>query len=249
MRFTVLTLFPEMFDSFKTASMIGRAINEKRIEVETINFRGFASNKHKQVDDAPFGGGAGMVIQAQPLESCLKSLELKEGARIIYMTPKGTVFNQQMAVELAECKELVFVCGHYEGIDQRFIDQYVTDEISIGDFVLTGGEIPAMAVMDAVARMIDGVLGKKVSYEEESHYNSLLEYPHYTRPADLEGLKVPDVLLSGNHAKIADWRFEASLKITGERRSDLLLKYDYSHLTKKKRQLVEKYIKQYCNRK
>lgn len=249
MRFTVLTLFPEMFDSFKTASMIGRAINEKRIEVETINFRGFASNKHKQVDDAPFGGGAGMVIQAQPLESCLKSLELKEGARIIYMTPKGTVFNQQMAVELAECKELVFVCGHYEGIDQRFIDQYVTDEISIGDFVLTGGEIPAMAVMDAVARMIDGVLGKKVSYEEESHYNSLLEYPHYTRPADLEGLKVPDVLLSGNHAKIADWRFEASLKITGERRPDLLLKYDYSHLTKKKRQLVEKYIKQYCNRK
>lgn len=249
MRFTVLTLFPEMFDSFKGTSMIGRAIAEKRLEIETINFRGFASNKHKQVDDAPFGGGAGMVIQAQPLASALQSLELKPNARVIYMTPKGTVFNQQMAIDLAESEELVFVCGHYEGVDQRFIDQYVTDEISIGDFVLTGGEIPAMVVIDAVARMIGGVLGKQVSYEEESHYNALLEYPHYTRPADLDGDKVPDVLLSGNHAKIADWRFEASLKITGERRPDLLLKYEYSHLTKKKRQLVEKYIKQYCNRK
>ncbi len=154
-----------------------------------------------------------------------------------------------MAIDLAQSEELVFVCGHYEGVDQRFIDQHVTDEISIGDFVLTGGEIPTMVVIDAVARMIGGVLGKQVSYEEESHYNALLEYPHYTRPAELEGDKVPDVLLSGNHAKIADWRFEASLKITGERRPDLLLKYDYSHLTKKKRQLVEKYIKQYCNKK
>lgn len=248
MRFKILTLFPEMFESFKNTSMIGRAIADQRIEIDAVNFRDFANNKHKQVDDAPFGGGAGMVIQAQPLISALESLELKPNARVIYMTPKGRVFNQQMAIDLSEHEDLVFVCGHYEGIDQRFIDHYVTDEISIGDYVLTGGEIPAMVVIDAVARMVGGVLGKQVSYEEESHYNSLLEYPHYTRPADLEGDLVPEVLLSGNHAKIADWRFEASLKITGERRPDLLLKYDYSHLTKKKRQLVEKYIQQYCNR-
>lgn len=246
MHFTVLTLFPEMFDSFKKASMIGRAIIENRMQIETVNFREFAENKHKQVDDSPFGGGAGMVIQAQPLTTCIEQLELKEGTRVIYMTPKGKVFDQAMAIDLAHSEHLVFVCGHYEGIDQRFIDAHVTDEISIGDYVLTGGELPTMVVIDAVARMLDGVLGKQVSYEEESHYNSLLEYPHYTRPAEYNGETVPEVLLSGNHAKIADWRWEESLRITGERRPDLLLKYDYSQLTRKKRQLVEKYIKKYC---
>lgn len=248
MRFTVLTLFPEMFDSFKNTSMIGRAVSDGRLSIETINFRTFADNKHKQVDDSPFGGGAGMVIQAQPLAACIRSLTLKPEARVIYMTPKGRVFDQAMAVELAACEDLVFVCGHYEGIDQRFIDAHVTDEVSIGDYVLTGGELPAMVVIDAVARMVGGVLGKQESYEEESHYNALLEYPHYTRPADFEGQLVPEVLLSGNHAKIADWRFEASLKVTGERRPELLLKYDASHLTRKKRQLVEKYIKAYCHK-
>lgn len=249
MRFTILTLFPEMFDSFKQTSMIGRAIADNRLQVETINFRNYAENKHKQVDDAPFGGGAGMVIQAQPLNSCIKDLDLKAGTRVVYMTPKGKVFNQALAIDLAHSEHLVFVCGHYEGIDQRFIDAHVTDEISIGDYVLTGGELPTMVVIDAVARMLDGVLGKQASYEEESHYNSLLEYPHYTRPADYEGQKVPEVLLSGNHAKIADWRWEESLRITGERRPDMLLKYDYSQLTRKKRQLVEKYIKKYCHTK
>ena len=249
MKFTILTLFPEMFDSFKSASMIGRAIQDKRIEIETINFRAFSSNKHNQVDDSPFGGGAGMLIQAQPLASCVESLDIKPETRIIYMTPKGKVFNQALAIELAESEHLVFVCGHYEGIDQRFIDRYVTDEISVGDYVLTGGEVPAMIVIDAVARMVGGVLGKQESYEEESHYNSLLEYPHYTRPAEFDGLAVPEVLLSGNHAKIADWRFEESLKITGERRPDLLKKYDASHLTRKKRQLVDSYVKKYCYKK
>lgn len=246
MKFRVLTLFPEMFDSFKTTSMIGRAINENRIELETINFREYSDSKHKQVDDAPFGGGAGMVIRTQPLSDCLKAIKPREDARIIYMTPKGKNLTQEMAVELSKSEELIFVCGHYEGIDQRFIDAHVTDEISIGDYVLTGGEIPTMVVIDAVARMIDGVLGKQVSYEEESHYNSLLEYPHYTRPAVYEGDSVPDVLLSGNHAKIADWRFEQSLEITGQRRPDLLIKYDYAHLTRRKRELVQKYIKMYC---
>lgn len=246
MKFTVLTLFPEMFETFSNTSMIGRAVKEEKLQINAVNFREYSDNKHKQVDDSPFGGGAGMLIQAQPLAACLKAQNLEEGARVIYMTPKGKVFTQKMAVDLAHAEHLVFVCGHYEGIDQRFIDQHVTDEISVGDYVLTGGELPAMIVMDAVARMVDGVLGKQVSYEEESHYNDLLEYPHYTRPAEYEGQAVPEVLLSGNHAKIADWRFEQSLKITAERRPDMLLKYDYSHLTKKKRLLVENYIKKYC---
>lgn len=249
MRFTILTLFPEMFDSFKNASLIGRAVSDGRIAIDTVNFRDYAQNKHKQVDDAPFGGGAGMVIQAEPLSRCVQDLQLEAGTRVIYMTPKGKVFDQSMAIELAHAERLVFVCGHYEGIDQRFIDAHVTDEISIGDYVLTGGELPTMIVIDAVARMLDGVLGKQASYEEESHYNALLEYPHYTRPAEFAGEKVPEVLLSGNHAKIADWRWEESLRITGERRPDLLLKYDYSQLTRKKRQLVEKYIKKYCQSK
>lgn len=248
MKFTVLTLFPEMFDGFIHTSMIGRAVKEERLKISAVNFREFSDSKHKQVDDSPFGGGAGMVIRPQPLEAALNALDLPEGTRVVYMTPKGKVFNQKMAVELAQSESVVIVCGHYEGVDQRFIDHYVTDEISVGDYVLTGGEIPAMIIMDAVARMVDGVLGKSVSYEEESHYNGLLEYPHYTRPADYNGDQVPDILLSGNHEKIADWRFEQSLKITGERRPDLLQTYDYSHLTRKKRQLVESYIKKYCNR-
>lgn len=248
MKFKVLTLFPEMFDSFKSTSMIGRAIEEKKIEFEAINFRDYSDSKHKQVDDAPFGGGAGMVIRTQPLASCLEAIKPSGHARIVYMTPKGKTFTQEMARTLSKEEEIIFVCGHYEGVDQRFIDQFVTDEISIGDYVLTGGEIPTMVIIDAVARMVDGVLGKQVSYEEESHYNSLLEYPHYTRPAIHEGVKVPEVLLSGNHAKIADWRFEQSLEITGKRRPDLLLKYDYSHLTRRKRELVQKYIKMYCKK-
>lgn len=246
MKFTILTLFPEMFEGFSNTSMIGRAVKEEKLQIKAVNFRDYSESKHKQVDDSPFGGGAGMVIQAQPLATCLEAQNLEPHTRVIYMTPKGKVFTQKMAVDLAHSEHLVFVCGHYEGIDQRFIDRHVTDEISVGDYVLTGGELPAMVVMDAVARMVDGVLGKQVSYEEESHYNDLLEYPHYTRPANYEGQEVPEVLLSGNHAKIADWRFEQSLKITAERRPDMLLKYDYSHLTKKKRMLVENYIKKYC---
>lgn len=248
MKFTVMTLFPEMFDGFKSTSMIGRAVKEGKLSVEAINFRDYSDSKHRQVDDAPFGGGAGMVIRPQPLAACLKAQNLSPNTRIVYMTPKGKTFTQQMAIELSRAEDLVIVCGHYEGIDQRFIDKYVTDEISIGDYVLTGGELPAMVVMDAVARMVDGVLGKSISYEEESHYNHLLEYPHYTRPAEFEGMVVPDVLLSGNHAKIEAWRLEASLHLTGERRPDMLKKYDYSHFSKRKREKILAIIKRYCDK-
>lgn len=248
MKFTVMTLFPEMFDGFKSTSMIGRAVKEGKLSVEAINFRDYSDSKHRQVDDAPFGGGAGMVIRPQPLAACLKAQNLSPNTRIVYMTPKGKTFTQQMAIELSRAEDLVLVCGHYEGIDQRFIDKYVTDEISIGDYVLTGGELPAMVVMDAVARMVDGVLGKSVSYEEESHYNHLLEYPHYTRPAEFEGLSVPEVLLSGNHAKIEEWRLEASLHLTGERRPDMLKKFDYGHFSKRKREKILAIIKRYCDK-
>lgn len=249
MDFKVLTLFPEFFDSFKTHSIIGRAVKEGLLSIDAINIRTFTENKHRQVDDYPYGGGAGMVIQPQPLFKAIQSLDVTPKDRVIYMSPKGTVFNQAMAKELAESERLIFICGHYEGIDQRVIDTFVTDEISIGDYVLTGGEIPAMTVMDSVARMLNGVLGKNVSYEDESHYNGLLEYPHYSRPAVFEGLEVPQVLMSGDHAKIEAWRFEESLRITGERRPDMLKVYDAAHLTKKKRMLVQKYKEVYCLKK
>lgn len=249
MIFKVMTLFPEMFEGFKSTSMIGRAVKEGVLSIDAINFREFSDSKHRQVDDAPFGGGAGMVIRPQPLADCLKAQSLSDNAKVIYMTPKGKVFDQKMAIEFSKASELVFVCGHYEGIDQRFIDKYVTDEVSIGDYVLTGGELPAMVVMDAVARMVEGVLGKSVSYEEESHYNHLLEYPHYTRPAVFEEMTVPEVLMSGNHAKIEEWRLEASLHLTGQRRPDMLQKYDYSHFSKRKRERILGIIKKYCDNK
>lgn len=248
MKFTVMTLFPEMFEGFVSTSMIGRAVKDGKLTIEAINFRAYSDSKHRQVDDAPFGGGAGMVIRPQPLADCLKAQDLGPDARVVYLTPKGKVFNQEMAISLSQAESLVLVCGHYEGIDQRFIDKYVTDEISIGDYVLTGGELAAMVVMDAVARMVDGVLGKSVSYEDESHYNGLLEYPHYTRPAVFEDMAVPEVLLSGNHAKIEEWRLESSLHLTGQRRPDMLKGYDYSQYSKRKREKISAIIKKYCDK-
>ncbi|MCH4888704.1 tRNA (guanosine(37)-N1)-methyltransferase TrmD [Acidaminobacter sp. JC074] len=237
MKFHVLTLFPEMFETMNH-SIMKRAQDQSLISLNVINIRDFSTNKHKKVDDYPYGGGAGMVMQVQPIADALETTS----GRVIYMTPKGRVFDQVFAKELALEEEIVFLCGHYEGVDQRVIDKYVTDEVSIGDFVLTGGELPAMVMMDAVARLKDGVLGQNVSYEDESHYNGLLEYPHYTRPADYEGMKVPDVLLSGNHQKIEDFRLEESIKLTASRRPDMIKKYAKRDLSKKEMKILKKYL-------
>lgn len=233
MIFNVLTLFPEMFCGLNH-SILGRAQEEQIIKVNTVNIRDYSNNKHKKVDDYPYGGGAGMVMQIQPIRDAIESLDLSADTRIIYLSPKGVVFNQSIANELAKEKSLVLICGHYEGIDQRVINKYVTDEISIGDFVLTGGELPAMVLIDAVSRLVDGVLGKNVSYEDESHYSGLLEYSHYTRPADFDGLSVPDVLLSGNHKNIEVYRREESLRLTKLRRPDMIDKLKKENKLSKK---------------
>ena len=223
MKFDVLTLFPEMFEPVKQ-SILGRAEENKLIEVNLINIRDFSENKHKKVDDTPYGGGAGMVMQADVIYSAYKSIK-KTNAKVIYMSPQGQVLNQKKVEELSKEEHLILLCGHYEGIDQRIIDLIVTDEISIGDYVLTGGELPALILVDAIARLIPGVLNQNESFEDESFENDLLEYPHYTRPRKFMGLSVPDVLLSGNHQKIEAWRKEQSIEITKKRRKDLYKKY------------------------
>lgn len=242
----VLTLFPEMFNNIMGESIIGRAREKGIIEINPINIRDFSKNKHKKVDDYPYGGGSGMVLMNQPIFDSLHSLTKdKDSCRVVYLTPKGKTFNQKIANTFSKEKELVFVCGHYEGIDQRIIDKWVTDEISIGDYVLTGGELPAMVIIDSVCRLIPGVLGKDESFEDESFYNGLLEYPHYTRPATYNGDSVPDILLSGNHKLINEWRTRESLKITIERRPDLIVKLfqrddiSMKEKTKLKKLLVE----------
>lgn len=221
MKIDILTLFPEMFSPL-FESILGRAINEKKIELNIINIRDFSLNKHKKCDDIPFGGGAGMVMTPQPIYDAIKSV-LTEKSKLIYLTPKGKVFNQSIAVNLAAEEHLIFLCGHYEGIDERIIDIFKPDMISVGDFVLTGGEIPAMLVVDAVARYVEGVL-KEESLREESHSDGLLEYPHYTRPRVFKDLRVPEVLLSGNHKEINKWREEQSLRETERYRKDLINK-------------------------
>lgn len=223
MTFHILTLFPEMFGAVLHSSMLGRAEEKGILKFNLINIRDFSGNKHNRVDDYPYGGGRGMVMQAEPVYDAYKSVAdtLDEKPYVIYMSPKGKVFNQKKAVELSEKKDIVFLCGHYEGIDQRVLDEIVDEEISIGDYVLTGGEIPAMTVIDSVSRMIDGVLSNEESFTDESHYGGLLEYPHYTRPSEFHGVKVPDILLSGDHAKIEAWRRKQSLLITKEKRPDM----------------------------
>ncbi len=221
MIFKILTLFPEMFEGFMTTSIIGKAIASDKIAIECINIRDYSTNKHRKVDDYPFGGGAGMVMAVQPLKDALASLEPTEKRRVIYLSPRGKTLTQSTVKALSEYDELVLVCGHYEGVDQRFIDAYVDEEISIGDYVLTGGELPAMVLVDSVSRMVDDVLKNDASAEEESFSSGLLEYPHYTRPQHLDEASVPDVLLSGNHAAIEQWRFEMSLKTTKARRPEL----------------------------
>lgn len=218
-KFDCLTLFPEMFDSLKQ-SIIGRAIEKGNIELNLINIRDFSKDKHKKVDDTPYGGGAGMVMKADVVYDAFKSIK-HDDAKVIYMSPQGKPLNQKKVEELSNIKHLIILCGHYEGIDQRVIDKIVDEEISIGDYVLTGGEIPAMVLIDSVSRYAEGVISKE-SIEEESFTNGLLEYPQYTRPEVFEGEKVPDVLLSGNHQNIAKWRKEEALRITKIKRPDLL---------------------------
>lgn len=225
MIFRILTLFPEMFDGFMNSSIIGKAIDQNKIVVSTENIRSFSSDRHSKVDDAPFGGGAGMVMRVQPLKDALLSKPLSPNGKVIYLSPRGQTLTHDKVVELSRFSELVLVCGHYEGVDQRFIDRYVDEEISIGDYVLTGGEVAAMVIVDSVSRMVSDVLKNDASAEEESFANGLLEYPHYTRPAIYDGDSVPDVLLSGNHAEIEKWRNSQSLEITKTRRPDLYEKY------------------------
>lgn len=220
MRIDILTLFPEMFGALYE-SIIGRAREKNLIEINVINIRDFSKDKHKKCDDAPFGGGAGMVMTPQPLFDAITSVKTKDSL-VILTSPRGQTFNQKLCKELSSFDHLIFVCGHYEGIDERIIELCIDREISIGDFVLTGGEIPAMAMVDAISRYVDGVLGNGQSLEEESFSSGLLEYPQYTRPAEFMGLKVPEVLLSGNHAEIAKFRKEQAEKITKSRRPDML---------------------------
>ena len=219
MKFDVLTLFPEMFDILNQ-SIIGKAIEKNLIDVHLINIRDFSKDKHKKVDDTPYGGGAGMVMKPDVVYDAYQSVK-DEKAKVIYMSPQGKTLNQKMVEELSKENHLIILCGHYEGIDQRVLDKIVDEEISIGDYVLTGGEIPAMVLIDSVSRYVEGVL-KEDSIKEESFSNGLLEYPQYTRPEVFEGMKVPEVLLSGHHENIEKWRKEKSLEITKKKRPELL---------------------------
>lgn len=217
MKITVLTLFPDFFSAFQSESIIGRAIEMGKVEIVIRDIRDYCYDKHKQADDMPFGGGAGMVMKPEPLFRALADCS----GKVIYTSPQGEKFSQKMALDLSEERELVIVAGHYEGIDERVIEEKVDMEISIGDYVLTGGELPAMVMMDSIIRLLPGVI-RRESYENDSFFQGLLDYPQYTRPADYEGCKVPEVLLSGHHKKIEEWRFYQSVKRTLERRPDLL---------------------------
>lgn len=219
MKITVLTLFPEMFAPL-FSSITGRAVEAGKLEINIVNIRDFADNKHFKCDDYPFGGGAGMVMMPQPIGSAIEKIDPEHKARRIYMSPKGETFRQNKVFSLLVYEHIILLCGHYEGVDQRVIDLYIDEEISIGDYVLTGGELPAMVVCDCVARYVDGVISDG-SLVDESFANGLLEYPQYTRPAEYKGLKVPEVLLSGDHKKIDDWRRAESERITRARRPDL----------------------------
>jgi len=237
MNIHVLSLFPDMFSGVFGASILKKAQEKDAVKLEVTDIRTFSGNKHNQVDDYPYGGGAGMVLKPEPMFSAVEAICAGKQPRIILMCPQGERFTQKKAEELSQEKELVFLCGHYEGYDERIRQHLVTDEISIGDFVLTGGELGAMTVIDSVVRLLPGVLGQEDSHIQDSFSTGLLEHPHYTRPAEFRGMKVPDVLLSGNHAKIEQWREEQSFKRTFERRPDLLDQYP---LTDKQKLYVEK---------
>lgn len=234
MRIDIATLFPEMCEAILSESIVGRARKKGTIEVCCHQIRDYTNDKHRRIDDIPYGGGMGMVMQADPIYNCYKAICEQLGCKphTIYMTPKGSVFTQKRAVELSKMDNILILCGHYEGVDQRILDKIVDEEISIGDYVLTGGELPAAVITDAVARMCDGVLSSAECFEDESHFNGLLEYPQYTRPETWHGESVPPILLSGHHKNISDWRLEKSLEITKKNRPDMYEKY-----MKKKNQL------------
>ena len=228
MRIDVATLFPDMCESVLSESIIGRARKAGKIEIHCHQIRAYTTDKHRRVDDTPYGGGMGMVMQADPIYRCFNEVtkDFEQRPHVIYMSPKGSVFTQKRAAELLQMPNLFVICGHYEGVDQRVIDKIVDEEISIGDYVLTGGELPAMVMIDAVARMCSGVLSSDECFEEESHFNGLLEYPHYTKPEVWEGMSVPPVLLTGHHKNIAEYRHNEAVKITKERRPDMFHKYE-----------------------
>ena len=235
----MLTLFPDMIrDGFQT-SITGRAVEKEILSLETVNIRDFSVNKHQRVDDYPYGGGAGMVMQAEPVYLAYESVakKLTKKPRVLYMSPQGKVFHQRMAEELAREEELVFLCGHYEGIDERELEEIVTDEVSIGDYVLTGGELPALVMMDAISRLLEGVLHNEESAEFDSFSDNLLEYPQYSRPQNWRGKEVPEILLSGHHLNVEKWRREQSLLRTRKRRPDLL---ETANLTKEDKKFLAK---------
>ena len=222
----IMTLFPSMFNDFKRESLIGKAIDKKLLEVNLYNIRDYTKQRANSVDDEVYGGGNGMLMMAQPIYDCYKKImEGKSNIKTYYMSPKGKLFNQDLAIEISRESEINILCGHYEGIDERALQLIGAEEISIGDYVLTGGEIPAMVLIDSVARFVKGVLSNDESTSEESFRNNLLEYPQYTRPYEYEGLKVPDILISGDHKKVVKWKLDKSIEITKERRPDLYKKY------------------------
>lgn len=234
MKIDILTLFPQMFDGVLCQSILKRGVENGYLEFSFYDMRDYAKNKHRQVDDAPFGGGQGMLLMPQPAFDCLEDVlaQAKKHRRVLYTSPQGQPLTAQTAKRLSGYEELIVLCGHYEGIDQRVLDTFVDEEISLGDFILTGGEIAAMAVVDAVARFVPGVLGSAASAHEDSFSDGLLEYPQYTRPSEFRGMRVPEILLSGDHQKIAQWRREQSLRVTKQKRPDLL---ETAPLTEKER--------------
>lgn len=238
MKINILTLFPEMFAPLQE-SMLGRAREKGILDINLINIRDYTEDKHNRVDDTPFGGGAGMVMQVQPILSAYRENHLQ--GPCLYMSPRGKMLNGEMAESLSRQEEITILCGHYEGVDQRALDLLQAEEVTIGDYILTGGELPAMVLVDTVARFLDGVLTGEESVKEESVYSGLLEYPHYTKPREVEGLAVPEVLVSGNHEKIDLWRYEKSLELTKERRPDLFREYLESEpsLSKKEKKILE----------
>lgn len=244
MKIDILTLFPEIFHAIFNWSIIGRAVEKELVRLNCTNIRDFSEDKHKRVDDYPFGGRPGMVMKPEPIVKAIESVKESE-SKIIYLSPKGKVYNQRMANKLAKEKHLILLSGHYEGIDNRIVEHYIDEEISIGDYVLTGGEIPSLVLLDSIIRLIPGVLGSEESFIEDSHYNGLLEHPQYTRPRDFNGYMVPSVLLSGNHKEIEKWKLYESLKITYLNRRDLLKK---KKLTKEEKNMLKEIYKELENK-
>ncbi|MDO5018531.1 MAG: tRNA (guanosine(37)-N1)-methyltransferase TrmD [Lagierella massiliensis] len=228
MKFNILTLFPDFFDVLNNYGVIGKGIDKKIIEINKVNIRDFTIDKHKRVDDELFGGGAGMLMTPQPLYDSIKSVR-KTGVPVIYLSPQGRVLNQKLCNELSNLEEITLICGHYEGIDSRIVDEYVDMEVSIGDYCLSGGEVGALVLIDAISRLIKGVLGNEESPITDSHYNNLLQHNIYTRPRDFKGLKVPEVLFSGNHKLIEEWKEKSALENTKNKRPDLYKKYLEKH--------------------